>query len=104
MREAEEVEAENTQQLGRRDTYTPWDAAPVPSSVAAWLNSSERVGAVLCSLKTRSNNSEEHLTGSGSSGTEVVTTCRKSCPLYKTKEVKSAIPPHAEARGLLARV
>jgi len=58
-------EAETTQQLGRRNTYTPRDAASVPGSVAARLNSSERVGAVLCSLKTRPNSSEEHLTGSG---------------------------------------
>jgi len=47
-------EAETTQQLGRRNTYTPRDAAPVPGSVTAQLNSSERVGAVPCGLKTRS--------------------------------------------------
>ena len=52
----------STQQLGRRDTYTPRDAAPVPGSVAARLNSSERVGAVPRSPKTRPNSSEEHLT------------------------------------------
>jgi len=89
-----------TQQLGRRDTYTPRDDAPVPGSVAARLNSSERVGAVLCGLKTRPNNSEEHLTGSGQLRGRVVITCRKSCPHYKTKEVIRAI--RAEARGLLA--
>ena len=58
----------NMQQLGRRNAYTPWDAAPVPSSVATWLNSSERVGAVLCGFKTHPNNSEEHLTDLGMSG------------------------------------
>ncbi len=51
------------QKLRGRNTYTPWNAAPVPSSVAGWLNSSERVGTVLSSLKTPHNNSEEHLLG-----------------------------------------
>ena len=51
----------NMQQLGRRNAYTPWDAAPVPSSVATWLNRGERVASVLCGFKTHPNNSEEHL-------------------------------------------
>jgi len=55
----------NMQQLGRRNAYTPLDAAPVPSSVATWLNSPERVGTVLCGFKTHPNNSEEHLTDLG---------------------------------------
>jgi len=71
-----------TQQLGRRDTYTPRDDAPVPGSVAARLNSSERVGAVPYSLKTRPNSSEEHLTGMGGAGAEVETLRYKSRPLY----------------------
>jgi len=82
----QEVEAEPTQQLGRRDTYTPRDVAPVPGSVAAWLNSSERVGAVLCSLKSCPNNSEEHLTGTGGAGAEVETLRHKSRPHYKRIE------------------
>ena len=86
-----------TQQLGRRDTYTPRDAAPVPGSVAAWLNSSERVGAVPRSPKTRPNISKEHLTGTGGAGAGIEITCHKSCPYYKTKEVIRAIPHHAEA-------
>jgi len=94
-----------TQQLGRRDTYTPRDAAPVPGSVAAWLNSSERVGAVPRSFKTRSNSSEEHLTGTGGAGAEVETRRHESRPLYKgIQEVIRAIPPRAEARGILAHV
>jgi len=60
--EALKMQRENTQQLGRRNAYTPRDAAPVSGSVAARLNSSERVGAVLRSFKTRPNNSEEHPT------------------------------------------
>ena len=49
------------QKLDKRDTYTPFRAAPADRSVAGQLNSSERVGTVLSSLKTSSNNSEEHL-------------------------------------------
>ena len=94
-----------TQQLGRRDTYTPRDAAPVPGSVAAWLNSSERVGAVPRGPKTRPNISEEHLTGTGGAGAEVETTRHESRPLYKgIQEVMRAIPTRAEARGPLAHV
>jgi len=75
-------EAEPTQQLGQRDTYTPRDDAPVPGSVAAWLNSSERAGAVPRGFKTRPNNSEEHLTGMGGAGAEVETLRHKSRPHY----------------------
>jgi len=71
-----------TQQLGRRDTYTPRDDAPVPASVAAWLNSSERVGAVPRSFKNRPNNSKEHLTGMSGAGAEVETLRHKSRLLY----------------------
>jgi len=85
-------EAETTQQLGRRNTYTPRDAAPVPGSVAARLNSSERVGAVPRGFKTRPNSSEEHLPVPGSSGTGVETTCHKSCPQNKIEEVIRANP------------
>ena len=94
-------EAEPTQQLGQRDTYTPRDAAPVPGSVAARLNSSERVGAVPRSLKTRPNSSEEHLTGMGGAGAELLLPAVKAAH-PTTKEVIRAIPPRAEARGLLA--
>ena len=55
------------QKLDKRDTYTPFRAAPADRSVAGQLNSSERVGTVLPSLKTLSNNSEEH-ERSGKSG------------------------------------
>ena len=49
------------QKLDKRNTYTPFRAAPADRSVAGQLNSSERVGTVLSSLKTLSTNSEEHL-------------------------------------------
>ena len=49
------------QKLDQRNTYTPFRAAPADRSVAGQLNSSERVGTVLSSSKTSSNNSEEHL-------------------------------------------
>ena len=81
-----ETDVVTTQQLGRGDTYTPRDDAPVPGSVAARLNSSERVGAVPRSFKTRPNNSEEHLTGTGGAGAEVETLRYKSRPHYKRIE------------------
>ena len=49
------------QKLDKRNTYTPASAAPPRGYVAGQLNSSERVGTVPPSLKTSSNNSEEHL-------------------------------------------
>jgi len=49
------------QKLCGRDTYTPTSAAQACGSVAGWLNSSERVGTVLSSLKTSHNSSDEHL-------------------------------------------
>ncbi len=58
------------QKLDKRNTYTPFRAAPAGRSVAGQLNSSERVGTVLSSLKTSSNNSEEHLR-SGKSGQDL---------------------------------
>jgi 5-methylcytosine-specific restriction endonuclease McrA len=54
------------QKLEERNTYTPTSAVPACGSVAEGLNSSERVGAVSFSLKTSSNNSEEHLHSSKS--------------------------------------
>ena len=47
-------------------------------------------------LQNPPNGSEEHLPVPGSSGTGVVTTCRKSCPYHKI-EVMRAIPTRAEA-------
>jgi len=58
------------QKLDKRNTYTPFRAAPADRSVAGQLNSSERVGTVLSSLKTSSNNSEEH-EHSGKSGQDL---------------------------------
>ena len=88
-------EGGTTQQLGRRNTYTPRDAAPVPGSVAAWLNSSERVGAVLCGLKTRPNNSEEHLTpkpkGGGGQDLRVPVLNMRAEPLMPTTPKKARI-------------
>ena len=88
-------EGGTTQQLGRRNTYTPRDAAPVPGSVAAWLNSSERVGAVLCGLKTRPNNSEEHLTpkpkGGGGQDLRVPVLNMRAEPLMPTTPRKARI-------------
>ena len=51
------------QKLCGRNTYTPTSAAQACGSVAGWLNSSERVGTVLSSLKTPHNSSEEHSLG-----------------------------------------
>ena len=54
-------------------------------------------------LQNPPNGSEEHLPVPASSGTGVVTTCRKSCPYHKKiEEVIRAIPTRAEARCLLA--
>jgi hypothetical protein len=52
---------ERMQKLEERDTYTPTGAPQARSSVAGWLNSSVRVGSVLSSLKTSSNNSDVDL-------------------------------------------
>ena len=51
-----------TQQLGRRDTYTPTDASQVCSSVAVSLNREETLS--VDSLKTLPNNlGENHRSG-----------------------------------------
>ena len=51
---------ENTQQFGRRNTYTPTDAAPVRSNCDTSLKVPRGKDGVAC-LKTLLNNSEEHL-------------------------------------------
>ena len=89
------------QQLGT--CITPRDAAPVPGSVAGWLNSSEREGAVLSGVKTFPNNSEEHLPVPAAPGRMAGLSVTKAAT--KNQEVNRAIPARAcraEARGLLA--
>ena len=56
----------NTQQFGRRNTYTPTDAAPVRSNCDTLLKVPRGKDGVAC-LKTLLNNSEEHLTDLGMS-------------------------------------
>ena len=90
------------QKLDKRNTYTPFRAAPADRSVAGQLNSSERVGTVLSSLKTSSNNSEEHLLVGRLQGERIMLYSSQKPP-YNPQEVR-AIHPRPYGRGLFAQL
>ena len=80
------------QKLDKRNTYTPFRAAPADRSVAGQLNSSEKVGTALSSLKTSSNNSEEHLlqpAGGHKADTLVFVINKNGKPLMPCKPAKA---------------
>ena len=80
------------QKLCGRDTYTPTSAAQACGSVAGWLNSSERVGTVLSSLKTPHNSSDEHLpqpAGGHKADTLVYVINKNGRPLMPCKPAKA---------------
>ena len=67
-------------------------AAQACGSVAGWLNSSERVGTVLSSLKTPHNNSDEHLlqpAGGHKADTLVYVINKNGMPLMPCKPAKA---------------
>jgi len=82
-------EEEDTQQLGR--SIIPLSAVPAQGSAALSLNREETLSEQ--SLKTLPNNPEEHFPVRGSSGVELASLHRKSCPSSKREEVRRQFLP-----------
>ncbi|GAI08558.1 unnamed protein product, partial [marine sediment metagenome] len=79
---------ENMQQLERRNTCTPADAAPVRSNCGSLLNREETLG--VAGSKTLSNNSEEQqLSGKRGQGLRVPVLNMRGKPLMPARPAKA---------------